>query len=97
MYRFNGLDGRLERTLEATLMILEGFNNHHSKFKVAKYLASAILLLNSVHITQLDIVGHSGDTEEIQFVASSAPPANDKERLDVLKVKLQLHTYDIIH
>ena len=34
MYRFNGLDGRLERTLEATLMILEGFNKHHDKFKV---------------------------------------------------------------
>jgi len=34
----------------------------------------------------LDIVGHSGDAEEIEFVKSSAPPGNDKERLDILKV-----------
>ena len=36
-------------------------------------------------------MGHSGDSEEIPFVASTAPPANDKERLDVLKVKLHVH------
>ena len=35
---------------------------------------------------QLDIVGHSGDSIEVPFVESSNPPANDKERLQVLKV-----------
>lgn len=37
-------------------------------------------------------MGHSGDSDEIPFVNSSSPPANDKERLQVLKV--QLHTCD---
>ena len=37
-------------------------------------------------LLQLDIVGHSGDSDEIPFVESSNPPSNDKERLKVLKV-----------
>lgn len=35
---------------------------------------------------QIDIVGHSGDSDEVPFVNSNSPPANDKERLQVLKV-----------
>ena len=35
-------------------------------------------------------MGHSGDSDEIPFVNSSNPPANDKERLQILKVT---HTY----
>ena len=44
-----------------------------------------------MYILQLDIVGHSGDSIEVPFVQSSNPPANDKERLQVLKVREQLH------
>ena len=40
---------------------------------------------------QLDIVGHSGDSDEVPFVNSSNPPSNDKERLQVLKVRESLH------
>lgn len=39
---------------------------------------------------QLDIVGHSGDSDEVPFVNSSNPPSNDKERLQVLKVRESL-------
>ena len=34
MYRFNGYDGRLDRTLEAVLMVMEAFEAYHTKFKV---------------------------------------------------------------
>ena len=31
MYRFNGVDGRLERELEAILMVMEAFSGFESK------------------------------------------------------------------
>ena len=34
MYRFNGYDGRLDRTLEAVLMVMEAFEAYHTKLKV---------------------------------------------------------------
>ncbi|XP_030056405.1 von Willebrand factor A domain-containing protein 8 [Microcaecilia unicolor] len=33
MYRFNGLDGRLERSMEAVCMVMEAFENYEHKFK----------------------------------------------------------------
>ncbi|EDV28824.1 uncharacterized protein TRIADDRAFT_52086 [Trichoplax adhaerens] len=33
MYRFNGVDGRLQRTLEATCMLMEAFENYDQKFQ----------------------------------------------------------------
>ena len=42
---------------------------------------------------QLDIVGHSGDSIEVPFVQSANPPANDKDRLQVLKVSSVLSSY----
>ncbi len=67
MYRFNGHDQRLERTLESTLMVMEALDGYTDKVKY-------------------DIVGHSGEESEIPFVrASRGPPANEKERLEVLR------------
>ena len=40
---------------------------------------------------QIDIVGHSGDSPDIKFVSSAAPPSNDKERLNVLEVHTYIH------
>lgn len=37
MYRFNGHDGRLERELEATLMVMEAFEGFETKFKYDIY------------------------------------------------------------
>lgn len=34
MYRFNGYDGRLERSLEACLMVMEALENFEHKVKV---------------------------------------------------------------
>ncbi|KAF4025563.1 hypothetical protein G4228_017818 [Cervus hanglu yarkandensis] len=33
MYRFNGVDGRLERSMEAVCMVMEAFENYEEKFK----------------------------------------------------------------
>ncbi|XP_067669611.1 von Willebrand factor A domain-containing protein 8-like [Haliotis asinina] len=37
MYRFNGHDGRLEREMEATLMVMEAFEKYEDKFKYDIY------------------------------------------------------------
>ena len=42
MYRFNGYDGRLERTLEAVLMVMEAFERQRN-LKVLVSLQVAIL------------------------------------------------------
>ena len=34
MYRFNGLDGRLERSMEAVCMVMEALESYEHKFKV---------------------------------------------------------------
>ncbi|KAM8786530.1 von Willebrand factor A domain-containing protein 8 [Rhynchonycteris naso] len=33
MYRFNGVDGRLQRSMEAVCMVMEAFENYEEKFK----------------------------------------------------------------
>lgn len=37
MYRFNGVDGRLERSMEAVCMVMEAFENYEEKFKVTAW------------------------------------------------------------
>lgn len=34
MYRFNGLDGRLERVMEAACLVMEAFDKYEHRFKV---------------------------------------------------------------
>lgn len=71
MYRFNGQDGRLERMLETSLMVMESFAGFD---KTLEY----------------SIVGHSGDSPDIPFVAFGEPPADRKQRLKVLQ-KMAAH------
>lgn len=66
MYRFNGYDGRLEREMEATLMMMEAFQNYEEKFKY-------------------DIIGHSGEDHKLELCRPDKVPANNKERLVILK------------
>lgn len=66
MYRFNGYDGRLEREMEATLMMMEAFQNYEEKFKY-------------------DIIGHSGEDHKVEICKADKVPANNKERLVILK------------
>ena len=37
-------------------------------------------------LLQYDVVGHSGDGHDITFVKPEKIPANNKERLDILRV-----------
>lgn len=69
MYRFNSYDGRLDREMEACVMVMEAFNGYENKF-------------------QYDIVGHSGDDYRITFVDHTQPPANNKQRLEIIKVRI---------
>jgi len=66
MYRFNGHDQRLERTLESALMVMEALDGFSERLKY-------------------DIVGHSGEDNNIPFVLPNQPPENEKQRLKVLK------------
>ncbi|KAL3080777.1 hypothetical protein niasHS_014882 [Heterodera schachtii] len=66
MYRFNGYDQRLQRSLEAALLVMEGLDGKEDKVKY-------------------EIYGHSGESASIPFVTLDQRPANEKERLNVLK------------
>lgn len=65
--RFNSYDGRLDRELEAVVLVMEAFEGFEDKI-------------------QYDILGHSGDTDRIEFVNRKKPPKNNKERLDIIRV-----------
>lgn len=64
---FNGYDGRLDRELEAVVMVMEAFEGFEQR-------------------VQYDIVGHSGEAHQIQFVNHKNPPKDDKLRLETIKV-----------
>lgn len=46
MYRFNGVDGRLERSMEAVCMVMEALESYEHKFKV-----DPVMIL-SIHLSQ---------------------------------------------
>ena len=46
------------------------------------------LVMQGLPSLQLDIVGHSGDSYEDPFIKSTAPPANNKERLQVIRMSI---------
>lgn len=66
--RFNGYDGRLDRIMEATVLVMEAFEGHEAKFVY-------------------DIIGHSGETFDHVFVEPGKPPADNKQRLEIIKVR----------
>ncbi|KAL1505421.1 hypothetical protein ABEB36_004993 [Hypothenemus hampei] len=72
MYRFNGYDGRLDRELEAVVLVMEAFEGFEDKIKY-------------------DIIGHSGEEYNINFVSRDNPPKNNKERLEVIR-KMHAHS-----
>ncbi|KAI6649454.1 Von Willebrand factor A domain-containing protein 8 [Oopsacas minuta] len=74
MYRFNSIDGRMERSMESVLMVLDAFKGFEEKVR-------------------LEITGHSGDDSRIEFVADNSVPANENERLLVLKKMLAHSQY----
>lgn len=72
-------DQRLVRCLEATLLIMEGFDSEVGEAKKFDY----------------SIVGHSGDSPCIQppFVDWSMPPRHEKDRLQILQTMLANSQY----
>lgn len=75
MYRFNGLDGRLDRMLEIVLMIMESFAP-----------SSGTLDNDNDHSgLQYCISAHSGDSHYVPLVMWNRPPADRKERYKILR------------
>ncbi|XP_070607481.1 von Willebrand factor A domain-containing protein 8 isoform X1 [Erythrolamprus reginae] len=101
MYRFNGVDRRLERSMEAVCMVMEAFENYEQKFKVTleggghpdSNLSQVPKLLRRKGVGLLhprshkyNILGHSGDGFNIVLVPNEKVPKNNKQRLEILKV-----------
>jgi len=82
MYRFNGYDQRLIRCLEATLLVMEGFQSGKAIDASKKKF-------------DYSIVGHSGDSPCIHppFVDWSVPPTNENDRLQILQTMLAHSQY----
>ena len=64
MYRFNGADSRLDRTLECVVMITEALKGVHRLLSVAVPAYD----LDFEHKYNYSIVGHSGESPETLFV-----------------------------
>lgn len=81
MYRFNGLDRRLERMLESVLMILEAMpsNGNKDSSNSSSALSTSTSLDYAIH-------GHCGDSASIKFVDFGPyKPQNENSRLEVLE------------
>ena len=48
MYRFNGVDGRLERSMEAVCMVMEALESYEHKFRVRYPAAVSVSVLRSL-------------------------------------------------
>ena len=77
MMRFNSMDGRLERMLQTTLMIMEALprsstSTSHTSSNESKFDAASLM--------EYSISGHSGDTENEVFVDF---PAKEGEFVDI--------------
>ena len=76
MYRFNGFDSRLQRMLEAMLMVLEALPSQ----------------CNDESLIDYAIGGHSGDSDNLKFVEfGDNKPINEKEKLNILE-SMAAHT-----
>ncbi|XP_066093875.1 von Willebrand factor A domain-containing protein 8 isoform X2 [Saccopteryx bilineata] len=75
MYRFNGVDGRLERSMEAVCMVMEAFENYEEKFKTmhahAQFCMSGDHTLEGTEHAIKDIVKEEAD-EYFVIVLSDA-------------------------
>lgn len=57
--------------------------------RLERQLEAVTLVMESFHgyesRIQYDIVGHSGEGYGLSFIHSNSPPANNKDRLDIIK------------
>ena len=66
------MDGRLLRSLQSAVMIMESFKGFEQKY-------------------EYQIMGHSGDTDDLVLVKEGMEPKNDRDRLMVVR-KMNAHT-----
>ena len=63
------------------------FNGHDQRLE--RMMESSLMVMEALEgyteRLQYDIVGHSGEENDLPFTKIRTPPANEKERLDVLK------------
>jgi len=80
MYRFDGVDGRLQRMSEVALMLMEAF--HQSSIAQQQQSASD----GTTEQTYLyELRGHTGDDASIVLVNWNEPPKTDKDRYAVIQ------------
>merc|ERR1711879_1071343 len=63
------------------------FNGHDQRLE--RMMESTLMVMEALEgyeeKLKYDIVGHSGEENDLPFTGLKSPPANEKERLDVLK------------
>ena len=85
MYRFNGRDHRLERMLEAVLLVLETFPNNGDGTQTPAPSVHTDVTSNELNIDYC-ITGHSGSDRDVPFVDFNVlKPANEAERFKILE------------
>ena len=89
-------DGRLQRSLETAVMVMESFDAFEHKIKYVSsagyFSLSSAGVLSSLEtkLYRYKIGGHSGDTDDLTFVDWDTPPRTRKERLQVIR-KMNAH------
>ena len=68
---------------------LETFTNQYTVglFSIQVLIVACMPLKQDMCYPRYDIVGHSGEDYGVDFVHSDRPPKDDKQRLQVLKVR----------
>jgi hypothetical protein len=90
MYRFNGQDRRLERMLEAVLLLMESLPSS------SKTAGSSESSSPNEEVGNVDycVSGHSGDSSNIRFLDFGMPkPNNEQERLELLEAMVAHSQY----
>ncbi len=94
MYRFNGRDLRLERMLEAVLLVMETFpTTGDGSGPVVPGTGGGDQSDNELNIDYC-ITGHSGDHHDVSFVDFNVPkPSNEAQRYKVLETMITHTAY----
>jgi hypothetical protein len=86
MYRFNGQDRRLERMLEAVLLLMESMPSTHKPAAGSVNTSGSSGGADELGNVDYCITGHSGDSNNIRFLDFNMPkPSNEQERLEMLE------------
>lgn len=72
MYRFDNVDGRLQRMCEVALMLMESFAESSSS-------------MNGDIKYDYELRGHAGDNANIILIKFNEPPRNEKERYQIIQ------------